>query len=112
MAVSTAVPTLSRVIKAFLRRSMKSAVPSFSCAASNLCRFESIRRKSNLPLDCGISIDPATSSVNGCPATDTADIEQKANATIIERYEFFMWDSLVDCNCWDLRQLGTITTNC
>src|ERR1700680_4252585 len=94
MAVSTAAPTLSRMIKAGLRRSMKSDVPSFSCAASNLCRFESIRRKSNFPADCGISIDPAGSKVNGCPAPETAQAEHIANAIVIERYDFFMWISL------------------
>src|ERR1700730_4125529 len=69
---------------------MKSEVPSFSGAASKRCRFESMRRKSNFPEDCGISTDAAVGQASPRSAAHAAITNPSASAAVMVRLEYFI----------------------
>src|SRR3984893_4719345 len=82
---------------------MKSEVPSFSCAASKRCRLESMRRKSNFPEDCAISIDAAVGQASPRSAAHAAITKPSASAAVIVRWEYFMGYTISDWkNDWSL----------
>src|SRR5215469_16006977 len=96
MAVSTALPTLTRAITECFLRSMKSEVPSCTCAAIKRLRFGSTRRKSNLPEDCGSSIDASVGQPRPCSAADALISRPSAIATLIDPHRVFMTRVLSD----------------